>query len=201
MGSSSVMREVTAPTRLQTVSISEASHHRKEERHQLREKLYAVVRDALTNARVLSSRYKFKVLSLDGHGVKYPVMMELAAMLPEDLVRLPKLENAITQQAWNQIRLGLVVTAVYWGTTNNYVTPVVRLDTQPIYQSTGSSGRALSSEEIAAFKKAVAQTPTKLSAPGVSVQPGRRNSSPIKYDNTKIDDRPSPLSGTQYGDL
>ena len=43
-----------------------------------RELLYAVVRDAMTRAGVLSAGYKFKVLSLDARGRQFLVMVDLA---------------------------------------------------------------------------------------------------------------------------
>ena len=52
--------------------------NRKQERMERRELLYAVVRDAMVRAGVLSSSYKFKVLSLDTHGRQFLVMVDLA---------------------------------------------------------------------------------------------------------------------------
>jgi hypothetical protein len=43
-----------------------------------REMLYAVVREAMVRAGVLSSTYKFKVLSLDPRGRQFMVMVDLA---------------------------------------------------------------------------------------------------------------------------
>jgi len=41
-----------------------------------------------------------------------------------------------------------------------------------------------------------------LVAPGEIVKSGRRNPAPMPtFEDTELDDRPSPLSGTQYGDL
>ena len=51
--------------------------NRKHERLERRELLYAVVREAMIQGRVLSSSYKFKVLSLDARGRQY-LMMDLA---------------------------------------------------------------------------------------------------------------------------
>ena len=45
--------------------------NRKQERMERRELLYAVVREAMVRAGVLTSSYKFKVLSLDPHGKQY----------------------------------------------------------------------------------------------------------------------------------
>src|SRR5690606_40326900 len=44
---------------------------RNDERMQRREQLYAVVRDVMVRAGVLSAGYKFKVLSLDPRGAQF----------------------------------------------------------------------------------------------------------------------------------
>jgi hypothetical protein len=59
-------------------------------------------------------------------------------------------------------------------------------------------------QEVAAFKQALASVATAkpLSAPGEIVRTGRRNPMPQPgFADTEVDDRPSPLSGTQYGEL
>ena len=55
--------------------------NRKQERLERRELLYAVVREAMVRAGVLSSSYKFKVLSLDQRGRQFLVMVDLAEAL------------------------------------------------------------------------------------------------------------------------
>src|SRR5689334_18159568 len=52
--------------------------NRKNERLERREMLYSVVREAMIKAGVLSSTYKFKVLSLDSRGRQYLIMMDMA---------------------------------------------------------------------------------------------------------------------------
>jgi hypothetical protein len=52
--------------------------NRKGERMARRELLYTVVREAMMRAGVLSASYKFKVLSLDGRGRQFLVMVDLA---------------------------------------------------------------------------------------------------------------------------
>jgi len=59
-------------------------------------------------------------------------------------------------------------------------------------------------EEVVAFKQALASVPANptLSEPGEIVRSGRRNPAPMPaFEDTELEDRPSPLSGTQYGDL
>src|SRR6478735_3028340 len=52
--------------------------NRKSERMARRELLYTIVREAMMRAGVLSSSYKFKVLSLDGRGRQFLVMVDLS---------------------------------------------------------------------------------------------------------------------------
>jgi len=61
----------------------------------------------------------------------------------------------------------------------------------------------LQPSEVAAFKQALASVPApaKLSAPGEIMKSSRRNPQPSRFADTEIDERQSPLSGTQYGEL
>lgn len=81
------------------------------ERNARRESLYAVVRECMVNAGVLSSSYKFKVLSLDSRGRQFLVMVDLAG--PESRIdQLPEIEATIAQAA--KARHDILVKAVYW---------------------------------------------------------------------------------------
>lgn len=86
--------------------------NRKQERMARRELLYSVVRDAMVHAGVLSSSYKFKVLSLDPRGRQFLVMVDLSAGAATDTARLAEIEALIAQQA--RARFDILVTAVYW---------------------------------------------------------------------------------------
>jgi hypothetical protein len=86
--------------------------NRKGERMARRELLYAVVRDAMTRAGVLSSGYKFKVLSLDARGRQFLVMVDLARNHGGETARLAEIEALIAQGA--KSRHDILVTAVYW---------------------------------------------------------------------------------------
>jgi hypothetical protein len=62
----------------------------------------------------------------------------------------------------------------------------------------------LDPKEVVAFKLALASVDASkpLSAPGEIVHSRRRNPAAIpSFEDTEMEDRPSPLSGTQYGDL
>ncbi|MBX9818512.1 MAG: hypothetical protein K2X79_10820, partial [Burkholderiaceae bacterium] len=112
-------------------------------------------------------------------------------------------------------RHDILVTAVYWR-VNEHVTAglahtasatpaVAAAAAAPVAASAPSAPRyePLQADEVAAFKQALAAipSPTALSAPGEIVRSGRRNPAPPSFQDTELDDRSSPLSGTQYGDL
>jgi hypothetical protein len=86
--------------------------NRKGERMARRELLYTVVRDAMMRAGVLSASYKFKVLSLDGRGRQFLVMVDLARNSGAETSRLAEIEALIAQGA--KSRYDIIVTAVYW---------------------------------------------------------------------------------------
>lgn len=86
--------------------------NRKGERIARRELLYSVVREAMMRAEVLSSSYKFKVLSLDGRGRQFMVMVDLSRSYGNETGRLAEIEALIAQAA--KTRYDIVVTAVYW---------------------------------------------------------------------------------------
>ncbi|HSV82208.1 MAG TPA: hypothetical protein VLK85_23695 [Ramlibacter sp.] len=92
---------------------------RKQERKARRELLYAVVREAMVRGGVLSSTYKFKVLSLDSVGNQFLVMMDLARAANSDCAHLSMLEAMIAQSA--KSRHDIQVTAVYWRLNDSVV--------------------------------------------------------------------------------
>ncbi len=194
--------------------------NRKGERLERREMLYTVVREAMIRAGVLSSTYKFKVLSLDSRGRQYLIMMDMARQYAGETARLAEIESLIAQHA--KTRYDIVVTAVYWR-INEHVTAGLSRPSAPSAAPTrpptasqpavAPSAPAklptpayepLQPEEVAAFKNALASVaaPNPSASPGQMVKSGRRNPAPVPtFDDTEFDDRPSPLSGTQYGEL
>jgi hypothetical protein len=86
--------------------------NRKHERMMRRELLYAVVRESMVRAGVLSSSYKFKVLSLDPRGQQFLVMVDLSQSRGTEVQRLAEIEAMIAQSA--KARYEILVTAVYW---------------------------------------------------------------------------------------
>ena len=85
---------------------------RKGERMARRELLYGVVRQSMMRAGVLSSGYKFKVLSLDPKGHQFLVMIDLARTYAREAGRLADIEATIAQAA--KARHEILVEGVYW---------------------------------------------------------------------------------------
>jgi hypothetical protein len=183
--------------------------NRKGERLERRELLYIVVRESMTKVGILSANYKFKVLSLDSKGRQYLVMMDLVRLYETETGRLAEIENLIAQSAKN--RHDILVSSVYWR-INEYVTTSVTGMPAPlpnparVAESIGSNPNyePLRIDEITAFKQALSSVGTShpLASPGEIIRSGRRNPAPTpQFADTQLDDRPPPLSGTQYGDL
>jgi hypothetical protein len=201
------------------VSASTGNHaaNRKTERLERRELLYAVVRQSMTRAGVLSSSYKFKVLSLDSRGRQYLIMMDIARQYTGETARLAEIEGVIAKSAKTQH--DILVTSVYWR-VNEHVTAGLTKITPPVSGPVPLTAappapatvappikprfEPLQADEVAAFKQALATAGTvkKTPAAGEVVRSGRRNPTPEPvFQDTQLDDGHSPLSGTQYGDL
>ena len=82
------------------------------ERTQRREHLYLAVRDAMVRSAVLSSGYKFKVLSLDPEGRQFLVMIDIAPGYGADTARQGQMEELLVRTA--RTRFHVEVSAVYW---------------------------------------------------------------------------------------
>lgn len=210
---------VVAPGNASAQAPTQASS-RKAERMERRELLYGVVRDAMTRAGVLSSSYKFKVLSLDSRGGNYLVMMDLASVAAEESGRLSEIETLIAHNA--RSRFDIQVTAVYWR-LSDYVTtgltakanahPAVRVpvaspaSAPAMARAPAQAANRLDSGEILAFKNAFAASSgaAPLYASGEVMTSGRRSPQPAApaehIDHHDGEERMSPLSATQYGDL
>lgn len=85
---------------------------RRAERAQRREQLYLAVRDTMVRSGVLSSGYKFKVLSLDPAGHQFLVMIDIAQSHGGEVARQREMETLLTQIA--RSRFHIQVIAVYW---------------------------------------------------------------------------------------
>ena len=196
-------------------------------RHAQRERLYAVVREAMIRAGVLSARYKFKVLSLDSKGDQFMVMMDLSQEFGGQIDRLVDIEVLIAQNA--KSRHNIRVTAVYWrmnemvsvgrpqqgqGRSNRaasvQVPSATVAGTMPVAVQPGVSRyEPIQADEVAAFKQALAAAtaagPVLAVAKGVSTRSGPRSYTLLTgFEDTEMPDTPMALpalSASQYGDL
>lgn len=202
--------------RLDTSAGSHAAN-RKTERLERRELLYAVVRQSMTRAGVLSSSYKFKVLSLDSRGRQYLIMMDIARQYAGETARLAEIEGEIARSAKTQH--DILVTSVYWRVNEHVTTGLSRpaaavsapaplsstpAPVAPAVAPVKPRFEPLQADEVTAFKQALANGVAKAPSPppGEVVRSGRRNPAPTPvFQDTQLDDSHSPLSGTQYGDL
>lgn len=185
----------------------DATSDRKAERSEHREQLYAVVREAMTRAGVLTSSYKFKVLSLDSRGSNFLIMMDLVSSAAEESSRLAEIEALVMHNA--KVRHQLIVAAMYWR-LSDYVTSGLQTkagngSTMRLTALEGVRNQAVAVEEMLAFKKAFASVSPggPLSASGEVMRSGRRNQHPLTNtpDVDTDDVRASPLGPTQYGEL
>jgi len=195
-----------------------ATESRRSERNARRERLYGVVRHSMANAGVLSSAYKFKVLSLDGRGRQFLVMVDLVGAPGGDTADLGRIEAALQQAA--KVQHGIVVKAVYWREAPEAAGQRAAPPSVPVSQArpaaVGEKRAAVAAvaaeaavaepltpgadpllaEEIAAFRQALAE--------GVERPAARAVQSPQNYtlltgfEDTEIRE---PLSTSQHGDL
>jgi hypothetical protein len=206
-----------------------APANRKQERMARRELLYAVVREAMVRAGVLSSTYKFKVLSLDTRGRQFMVMVDLAQGANSDTARLAEIEAMVAQTA--KQRYDILVTAVYWRSNEHVAVgdPAPRAAAAQVQQQPQAQAQAPaqqrphakasrpaelhpaqgpSTDEVIAFKRALA-----ASVRGEQALAGAAVKHPHAGDHSytlltgfedtemaaRADD--ANLSGTQYGEL
>lgn len=197
--------------------------NRKQERMERRELLYAVVREAMTRAGVLSSSYKFKVLSLDPRGRTFLVMVDLAYGGGADTNRLAEIEAMVAQTA--KSRFDILVTAVYWR-ANEHVAVGDPVQRPPISRPAPLSeiphpselrvpkpaaaargkGDPLQPDEVTAFRKAL-DAGLRGEQALASASKGRDAAGEARYtlltgfEDTEMADNSADLSGTQYGQL
>jgi hypothetical protein len=199
----------------QTLQTTDAGA-RRSDRLERRELLYGVVRECMTGAGMLSSTYKFKVLSLDSSGRQYLIMMDLPQAALSDPTRFAEMEGLIARSA--KERFNILVTAVYWR-VNELVTswqkPVTRAPLAPAIPSNAAPANPVAAkatpatelpldEEMLAFKRAVSSAARGSPAVrgGEFVRSGRRNPEPIPdFSDTEPFEAPSALGPSQFGGL
>jgi hypothetical protein len=195
----------------------------KAQRQERRERLYAVVREAMLRSEVLASRYKFKVLSLDTHGRQFLVMVDLLdakAVAPE---RFAVIEQLIISHAAQQH--GMYVKSVYWRVNDvpalaphapvpHVAAPLTHaISPVPAPQPMPTPIHApvfdpIDQAEVLAFKKAIGVIPgsdSEGSAGQLRTSGSRHAPVPTGYEDTQLLEQPdeaaSPLSRTQFGEL
>ncbi|MFM9878989.1 MAG: hypothetical protein ACKVOO_01080 [Burkholderiaceae bacterium] len=203
--------------------------NRKSERMARRELLYVVVREAMARVGVLSSTYKFKVLSLDSRGRQFLVMMDVALEFGNDAGRLAEIEALIAQSS--KSRHDIVVTAVYWR-VNEYVATGLPVKSTPISAhrkpAAGVASPApeialplaaaaavaalpvsrhdpIDDAEVAAFKQALANASATPQVPVPAKDKTNTSYGLLNgYEDTEMpeqDNEAQALSATQYGGL
>jgi hypothetical protein len=177
---------------------------RKALRMEQRELLYAVVRECMTKSGILSSSYKFKVLSLDSRGKDYLVMVDLPPANMAHPHRLVDIEGLIARHA--KALHDILVTAVYWRVNDQVSTEVS--PQEALLDATSNALVAVEpptrQQHVEAFKQSFAAnemnhapTVARSAVNFVSTQ----QASTTDFADTEIEEPHSPMSRTQYGDL
>ena len=201
--------------------------NRKQERLERREVLYGVVRECMTRAGVLSSSYKFKVLSLDSRGHQFLVMVDLAYGGGADTNRLAEIEAMVAQSA--KSRHDVIVSAVYWRANNHVAVGDPLLASQqrppisrpaPLTENLPHPGEMrvpptrtgrvdpMHKEEVAAFQQALSaglrgEQALERANHGKPPQPQSQSYTLLTgFEDTEMADGSAvDLGGTQYGAL
>ena len=221
----------TAPEQDAGPSLSpddEQALDRKTQRLERRELLYAVVRESMARVGMLSSSYKYKVLSLDSRGSQYLIMMDLPREMAEHIGQLAEIEDIVTQNA--RQRHHIEVTAVYWrinqlakvatgvlrkprAETDLTAAPPVlnRIEAEVIQAPLVPGDRTrrfepIRPDEVHAFKQgmggAAGKKPAASSTKSADFVPSEFPTT--EFEETRMEEDNNerlPLSRTQYGDL
>jgi hypothetical protein len=180
---------------------------RRSQRLERRELLYAVVRESMARVGLLSTSYKYKVLSLDSRGQQFLIMMDLPLEMAGQLAQLLEIETTI--QANARTRHHIEVASVYWRISESGK-PNAAILRKPRTAGTEADAAAQSNprfdpilpSEMEAFKVGTKSVglPAK-SAP--SSLPRKADAPATDFEETRLEDEGDrlPLSRTQYGDL
>lgn len=196
------------------------SGERKLQRHARREQLYVAVREAFTHSGVLSSTYKFKVLSLDQTGNEFMVMVDVDQTFDHRAEKLASIEEKVVQTA--KTCYEVCVASVYWrihttaalrgskpapaSAAKAVAAPDAEAASQPPKKPPGFRYDPIQDDEVAAFKTALLAAST--NSPASADTTGKARSSRsytllTGFEDTEMPDsaRTPALSATQYGDL
>lgn len=181
---------------------------RKDLRNGKRELLYSVVRETLVGAGILSSCYKFKVLTLDSRASRFLIMVDTTDQFKSGQRTLRELEALICHNAMG--RYGLSVSAVYWRTSADAISlprqnqsapirPVARA--MPVVNPGSPRFEPLSKSELSGFQETMTLLQTYQVRGGGSMKPGNMAPHP-QFAETKIEEYDDcPIGATQYGAL
>lgn len=188
------------------------SEDTKSHRHARREELYVAIRESMTRAGVLSSRFKFKVLSLDQQGNTFLVMMDLTTDASAPAESLTDMEQQIMRHA--MARFDIAVSSVYWrlAGSDDHKEPDFQETMEAQQRTNGSPAaapvyRTIEVDELAAFKEArlaAARRSPPIPMPVPAAAKSRRPSGKQPdFADTQLTESPNAtgLSATQYGDL
>jgi hypothetical protein len=187
---------------------------RRTERNAKRELLFQVVREAMVRIGVLSSAFKFKVLSLDQRGRTFLVMVELSAEFSGEAEKLAEIESLIAHSA--KTRYEIIVQAVYWRYFNvsasntalvqvpaSAPTPLLGALQAPISRPAplfGLEGRPLPSAAAATPAVAAAASSSAASQAFASTMPIPRPASPVPQATPAArTSMPTPATGSKKG--
>jgi hypothetical protein len=160
---------------------------RRQQRMERRELLYAVVREAMVRAGVLSASYSFKVLSLESQGRQYLIMVDLARGFAQETRQQSEIEKQIIHNA--KARHDILVTAIYWR-FNERLKSVARNTAAVPGRSWAPGFEPIGEDEVAALRQALA------------VGMAAAQSSGFEDTEVIVAQDPFPaLSQTQYGHL
>lgn len=226
-GRSLSMRDkaATLPPDKPAVDSGNRSEERKLKRHARREQLYQAVREAFTHAGVLSSTYRFKVLSLDQAGNEFMVMVDVDQSFDHRDEKLADIEAKIVHIAKTHYEIR--VTSVYWrvcmtaavASDKTAVAKLVQAAEAQHPEAANATVRKtpplryepIQDDEVAAFKQALGAASSSASAsrPASADTAGKVRNSARSYtlltgfEDTEMPEstRTPVLSATQYGDL
>jgi hypothetical protein len=182
-----------------------------------------VVRESMTAAGVLSSTYKFKVLSLDSSGRKYLIMVDMPHEYLSEVAHFATTEGTIARSAKD--RYDILVTAVYWRinelvsanglSPHPHPAPLAstaalpphkpepgRVAATPRAPQTAAPYAELQADEVLAFKRAVAAAASHGVPRSETRKAARRDPQDMPdFSNTEPFEAPQPLGSTQFGGL
>lgn len=213
------------PQRL-VLETPQSTDDQKIRRHARREELYQAIRDSMTRSGVLSTRYKFKVLSLDSRGNEFLVMIDLSAEFGDFTGRLNEMEALVMRDA--KARFEITVPSVYWridaARAVSEPKPEVHEEGKPAVQNVrpvastsrpgtpakpaASPSEAIEADEVAPLMQALLAVSKK--APATVVKKGDKSPGGLRsysrrtdFEDTELFDPTAKpdLSKTQYGDL